>query len=386
MEKSADLQGQWSELVQKKNELARRMRSLKRRYENMAGEEDGRISREDKHFFKENIEALQEEISLFIHVVQQRKILAKNCRLALAKKHPRATYLRTVKNLLSDFEQTQKRGEFIHPITMKLIEDARHVLTLELQNVQAYLGQRNLPDLQEIAERELVIGEARKWMAQIQQHYHLTRKQAKEDLDKAVAALEEHLYTMRQWATQDRSHVEWISRHEASWRNEMIRAYQQRFPEENLNGLAVDTTIDTGSRCNKPRRCKRQPLGATPPPEAAKNHEPPWKLFFAHEQNGKRELLPLDEDGFVAKFQALGIKPECRQLDPRIIHAKLIALTRLDPHQRWSITKHIRERQWHHWRSWAIAQWRLVLRIDEELRQITFIPFKRDEDYLKPGA
>ncbi len=372
-----DFETQWQLLQEENRRLIAKTAQLQQRLNNLASDPE----MQDLFCQKDDLLKQAKECKVLIHAhqyaidgrlrfIEQRVKALTNGRMKKHLDNFLAKSKKRLKVLIKDQESTdviQKEMELIWQIEGPIVV------------VSVFLGVKNQQSQLEMTIAEGFLQNIFAKIECIDKRYQQAKKSLKDLLTQAEEQKILSHKSILEWATQSKDHLFWVIQKECSCKGEAISFYKNRWPSDNF--FDVFDRCDSGFEPmpNGQRSRKRQ----SELPEIALSQVKtdcvrPWKLLLVSGTLDSGRSLSLKREEFLREIQSL-LPNNVGGLNIGALYDRLIGLTELDLHQRQLLTK-IVEDELHGWQRLRIGKYRILILIDEDCRQIKFLPCKKGHE------
>ncbi|HLC49579.1 MAG TPA: hypothetical protein VJI96_04325 [Candidatus Andersenbacteria bacterium] len=371
---------EWNRLQEKRQQLASEADQLKRKSNSLTEDPTMKQLLKEKSNLKKGIPQLNMEVKVHKVTIEGNYLALEKLRRAATDETLQQEYAIRLKNRRDRLIRLQENNA---PATI-VENEKRMIFEIEgpIDQVEELYQQMNAVEEQKqlAAQRELEETLERIWS--IEEHY----LQTKNCLEVAIRDLEQKRIGCRaeeiEWATQTRSHLDWMLEHEPSYKDDVIRRYRARFPSDNLPIIVSRSTSTPVQVQNRPKiRQKRNGLPISAPPEVASPIVKTWRLFVTFNAGEQGTELPQEQKLFLSSLQSILHRAAYHNLDVRLAHNKLMVVTRMTTQQRQKMQRVV-EAELPGWKILRLGKKHLLfLLIDESERHIRFLPCPRKNSH-----
>src|SRR3989344_3320546 len=372
---------QWKKLMEERQQIVDEADQLKQKLGSLTVEPTMRQLIEEKSMIKKKIPELNEKIKMHRNNIEGRTSFLEYRHSAMSDKLIRQKFIARVNQSRGRLERLKKLGA--PEVIMQNEEMLIWKRTAPIAEVEQTFRQQNIEEEQKQQEIQHILDETLSRIATIEKHY----RQTKHSLEDAIRETERKRFQCRaeeiNWATQSRSHLEWMLEHQPSYRDEILGRYKMRFPADNLSDLfpPIPTSTREVKRVNTKKRHSRSCAPAALVVETTTVAPQSWRFWVTFNANDPGQELPQAKDQFLQNLQSAIDKEAYHNLDVQLVYEKLLAVTKMSMQQRQEMHKLIGTEPM----GWKILRagkkHRLFLLIDEEMRHIRFLPRQRKKSY-----
>jgi hypothetical protein len=253
-------------------------------------------------------------------------------------------------------------------------------LEAPIPEVEALFERKQREEVEGQDAARVALDTALQRIASIEAHYRETKRCLEQELQAADARRLAHAGIMMEWATQSAAHLEWIIAQDPMRKSDMLRRFRQRFPDEDTSAFQDQPMPLMAEK--KPDACKRAPQPLSVPPQEAEPAPPePWTFSVTFRPDDAGKVLPATEQEFVQSLHDAVSNADYRGLDPKLAYEKLMAVAGMAKQHRQEIRK-VTDGPWLGWKVLRVGKkHRLFLAVDEERRNIRFVPQRRKTAY-----
>lgn len=370
MEKTELLADEWQALQMENERLGEEIARLNRKLINLAEDPIVRQLLEEKEALKKRLKSIQKEsynlerqIEDKILDLERKTLLDSLARLQGGLKNsiamsPSDYARRNEKFLLGRYRIDRKK--------MDIVQQREAEYKLQVQQEKIFLQ-----------------GIIEDCIDAIEQKYRLFQHVIKQMITDVAEKKSAHEKVISLWLGEDKDHLHWVLSHKPAYRDQAIRAYKLRFPNDDLNDVTAQKR-PTISRISKKERKKRavHVNGSAVPIEKIEEPETrTWKYFITFHVNDHGQELPENREQFIRALVTALDDANYRGLDATLVYDKLTPISVMTVQQRQAI-RQIFEGELFGWKIvWASKKHRLFLSINESKREIRFMPYQRKKSY-----
>ncbi|MGD1002955.1 MAG: hypothetical protein ABR884_00045 [Minisyncoccia bacterium] len=375
---------EWERLLHERQRLMGEAEQLRRKLSSLPQELEMKKLLEEKqklkdeaarlgstiHFHKEDIEATSER--------HQRTLKRRRALTDLGTQQGIARQLGERRKRLATLEKLGA-PEYIRG------QEKRMVFELEapIEEVGKLYQQMEAEAESEQRERQRAFDEVNESIKKLEEHYRQVRHCLEDALRQAEGKVLEHRTNQVEWSTQSRGHLEWVLKHGPSYKDDIVRRYQVRFPTDNLIDLFPPSpALDHTQVGNGKRRRMRSRVSVASVEERAVVPMPAWRFWLTFNENEEGQELPTEKEKFLACLQTALERAAYPNLPTAKVYSQLMMVTRLKTAQRQQIKRVMIDQEMLGWKIVrAGREHRLFLLIDEEKRHLRFLPRQRKVSY-----
>ncbi len=372
---------EWKNLEVKRQQLLQEAMQLKKKLNSFMEEPVMEQLLREKDRLKKELPKLREAVNAHDDVVLGYQWKLKQRRLAVTNRQVRQVLDERLKRYKKRLEQLVR----LHAPEVIQSNERRMIWEIEtpIEELEKFCEQSRLEEERKKRESQQAPDQALNRIAAIDEHY----RQTKQCLEEAIRVTEQKqrdcFMEEMEWATQDRDHLKWILEGGFLHRDDVIRRYKTRFPEDTLADLIPPAHAQTPvvPKSNGKKR-SRSPSSAQEAEVAVPADPQPWRLFITFQSYDPGQELPLEKNGFVKNLRAVLDKVDCHNLDVSLAYEKLLAVCGMSRQQRLEMKKIYLAGEFFGWRIARVGKkYRLFLSIDEEERCIRFVARPRKTSY-----
>lgn len=370
---------QWEELQRSRQQLIKEAEQLRQKLRGITDDESMQQLFAERTMLQQRVSVLEKQIKHHRSNIQ--------CNLAKIAYRKRAldseeTDQDIAKRLKTRRARLQDLKSFDAPPSI-IEKEERMIWDLEgqIKEVEEWYQKQNANEELQLSAVSHVLNDVVARISAINSHYRKTKQCLEQEILQMENARQQCHADEVEFATQDRSHFEWILKYDPSYKDDVVRRYRVRFPGESLEDL-FPSPMRVLSSCKKQKRRSQASVQTVPIPEATLVPQKSWRLWVTFSATEPGQELPQSQDQFVKILQTVLLaRAECRSLDPKIVYDKLMMVSGMSMQQRQEMNKlaDVEPRGWKKLR--AGKRHRLFLLIDEEKQHIRFLPYPRKKAY-----
>jgi hypothetical protein len=269
-----------------------------------------------------------------------------------------------------------------HPV---IVSEERMVFELEapIEEVEELYRSMSDESQREQGERQCALDAVNESIKGLEEHYRQVKHCLEDAIRDAERKMQEHHAEQVEWATQSRSHLEWTLKYVPSYKDEAVRRYKVRFPEDDLADLLPPAPVQNHDRGgNSKRRRNRSRIVSAPAEEVVITPLPAWRFWVTFNAQEPGQELSSQKEQFLACLQTVLEKEAYLDLSAIKVYHQLMVVTKMKTAQRQQIKKVMVDRELLGWKIVrAGREHRLFLLVDEENRHVRFLPRRRKMSY-----
>lgn len=372
---------EWQSLNEKRQQLVSEVGQLKRKLNSLTTELEMSQLFEEKVQLRKKVPGLRDRVKFHKNESQHRQGFLERLRLALTDKQIQqelATQLKNRRNRLARLKKLAAPNVVLENAKRMVFE-----IEAPIKEVEKLYRQIDAEEeqMQQVTQR--VLDETLTRIATIDEYYQKTRQYLEGAISKAEQNRRQCRINEIEWATQSRNHLEWMLKHEPSYKDDVFRRYKERFKTDSLTDLfppiLTPTPIIQKTNGKKRRSCA-SPLSPVVA-EVVSAAPQPWRFWVTFNTNDLGQELPQERDQFLSTLQSALGKANYYSLGVGLVYDKLMKVSRMSMQQRQEMNKVVEAEPL----GWKILRagkkHRLFLLIDEEGRHIRFLPCQRKKSY-----
>ncbi len=272
-----------------------------------------------------------------------------------------------------------------------ILECAKRIvfeLEAPLEELKQHCTERKASFEQELEEARCNLGATMLELERVKRRYSAIQS----DLQTAIHVADQNARACRiqqvELGARDHISLEWVLQNDPTFTQDVVRVYRQRFPHDDLSDLFPSkpsvVTVYSGVQ-KRPKQSYRQSAVVAPIAQPAL---PGWRfsVTFSGKEDGQE--LPDGKKQFLSQLKSiLKGRPDLSELSTEKIYHKLKMITGMTVVERQRLKQIVGEddglRDLAGWKTVkAEGRFRLFLLIDEEKRNIRFLPKRRRDAYL----
>ncbi len=370
METTELFDSQWQVLVKKRQQLLDEAKDCKQRLNLLTEEPTMRQLLEDKTRLKKIIPKIKNEVE-HKNAIQGRQQIQQE----LANRKYRLVHLENFKTF-----------EIIVNLNDEFDLKERMIFKIEssLPEVDKLYQWINIKEEKNQKSPQQILDETIDYIANIEEYY----RQTKHCLKVKIHEIEQKRCQCRtdevEWATQNRSYLEWMLKHESSYRDDIVCRYRVRFPIDNLSDLfpLSPTFVPNIQKTKSKKRHSQSSSLELVVAEIAPSVQQLWMFCVTFNASELGQELPQERDQFLINLQSALNGENYRNLNIEIVYDKLMAFVGMSVYQRHKIKKIDDGSELQGWTILRTGKrHRLFLSINEKKRHIRFLPCPRRKCY-----